>query len=289
MPLTRSRSTTTTRSGAAFNNRYWPAHYFIDADGIHPRPPLRRGQLRRVPAHHPRAAHGCRLQQHLPEPVSARLEAAGVQSARRRPQPSPSPETYLGYGRAENFASAGASARDQPADYAAPATAAPQPVGTRRPLVGGCRACTGRDRPAAASRSASARADLHLVLAPAKPLAGACGFARPLDGAAPGDDHGVDVDAHGMGRRRGALALPAHRPVRRGIRERTFSIEFLLARRRELLLSPTCSAQERHSCIGESFLGRSPAAVAAPACGDRPALGAASPAAAPYAGPVRHA
>ena len=30
---TRWRSTTTTRSGRAFNNQYWPAHYFIDANG----------------------------------------------------------------------------------------------------------------------------------------------------------------------------------------------------------------------------------------------------------------
>jgi len=30
----RSRSTTTTKSGTAFDNHYWPALYFVDADGI---------------------------------------------------------------------------------------------------------------------------------------------------------------------------------------------------------------------------------------------------------------
>ena len=30
----------------AFNNQYWPAHYFIDASGQHPRSSFRRRQLR---------------------------------------------------------------------------------------------------------------------------------------------------------------------------------------------------------------------------------------------------
>ena len=41
---------------SAFDNHYWPALYFVDADGRHPRPPLRRGALRAVGARHPAAA-----------------------------------------------------------------------------------------------------------------------------------------------------------------------------------------------------------------------------------------
>ena len=40
----------------AFANNYWPALYFVDADGRHPRPALRRGALRAVGAPHPAAA-----------------------------------------------------------------------------------------------------------------------------------------------------------------------------------------------------------------------------------------
>ncbi len=42
-----------------FNNQYWPAHYFIDASRPHPRPPLRRGQLRGIRADHPPFVEGC--------------------------------------------------------------------------------------------------------------------------------------------------------------------------------------------------------------------------------------
>ena len=40
----------------AFNNEYWPAHYFIDAAGQSPRAPLRGRLLRGVRAAHPHAA-----------------------------------------------------------------------------------------------------------------------------------------------------------------------------------------------------------------------------------------
>ena len=36
----------------AFNNQYWPAHYFIDANRPHPCASLRRRQLRRIRADH---------------------------------------------------------------------------------------------------------------------------------------------------------------------------------------------------------------------------------------------
>ncbi len=40
----------------AFANNYWPALYFVDTDGRHPRPALRRRTLRAVGAPYPTAA-----------------------------------------------------------------------------------------------------------------------------------------------------------------------------------------------------------------------------------------
>ena len=67
--------------------------------------------------------------------------------------------------------------------------------------------------------------DLHLVLGPAadgKPIH----FRVLLDGAAPGDDHGVDSDAKGEGvvteQRLYQLIRQSH-----DVQDRTFTIEFL--------------------------------------------------------------
>ena len=40
----------------AFANHYWPALYFVDSGGDHPRPALRRGALRGIGARHPAPA-----------------------------------------------------------------------------------------------------------------------------------------------------------------------------------------------------------------------------------------
>ena len=84
----------------AFNNRYWPAHYFIDADG-------------RIRGHHfgeGEYDESERLirrllqdagQTNLPPPVSA-VAGDGVQSAADDDNVA-SPETYVGYGRAGEF------------------------------------------------------------------------------------------------------------------------------------------------------------------------------------------
>ncbi len=57
---------------SAFANHYWPALYFVDADGIDPRPPLRRRPLRAVGARHPGAAR-CRAR----APVRRRARRRG--------------------------------------------------------------------------------------------------------------------------------------------------------------------------------------------------------------------
>ena len=108
-----------------------------------------------------------------------------------------SPETYIGYTRAENFASPGSFDEDDPHVYRAPAH-----------LDLNAWALTGKwkDESQIATLLSPTGAivyrfharDLHLVLGPAsdgKPIR----FRVTLDGKPPGADHGMDTDADGYG------------------------------------------------------------------------------------------
>ena len=99
----------------AFNNQYWPAHYFIDSQG-------------HIRAHH--FGEGSYdesetiIRQLLTEAGYTRFAAGGnrvrARPACRRPPDEAhdqSPETYVGYRRAENFASPGGFAQDRPKLY----------------------------------------------------------------------------------------------------------------------------------------------------------------------------
>ena len=103
----------------AFNNQYWPAHYFIDATG-------------RIRAHHFGEGNYDESEQiirtllteagqsGLPPPGMGSAKAVGVQAPADEAHDQ-SPETYVGYRRAENFASPGGFAQDQAHAYSAPA------------------------------------------------------------------------------------------------------------------------------------------------------------------------
>ena len=89
----------------AFNNQYWPAHYFIDAGG-------------RIRAHHfgegnyeeseqiIRTLLSEAGQSGLPPPGMGGVKPAGVEAPPDEAHDQ-SPETYVGYRRADNFASPG--------------------------------------------------------------------------------------------------------------------------------------------------------------------------------------
>lgn len=204
----------------AFRNQYWPAHYFIDAQG-------------RIRHHHFGEGDYARSeavirellveagQADLPaghvEPTASGAMAAGSDDRRQ------SPETYLGYERMAGFAG-GRRVFDDVWTYRAPQRLQP-----------GQWALDGRWmlRPQfAASASAGARIvyrfrgrDLHLVLGPAadgKPVR----FRIRLDGQPPGADRGVDVDADGVG---SVDEYRLYQLVRQrgGGGERLFEIEFL--------------------------------------------------------------
>ncbi|MBK5376585.1 cytochrome c biogenesis protein DipZ [Pseudomonas sp. TH43] len=205
----------------AFNNEYWPAHYFADAQG-------------RIRYHHfgeGDYAESERVIQQLLREAGAKsvadglinADAKGVQLAPDMNE-AQSPETYVGYQRAEHFVAQINLEPDKVATYNPPANLALNDWS-----LGG-QWTVGAER-ATASASASrivyrfhAR-DLHLVLGPGadgKPVR----FKVLIDGQAPGAAHGVDVAPDGSGH---VTEQRLYQLVRQtdGVKDRTFSIEFL--------------------------------------------------------------
>jgi cytochrome c biogenesis protein CcdA/thiol-disulfide isomerase/thioredoxin len=177
----------------AFDNEYWPAHYFIDAQG-------------RIRHHH--FGEGAYdkseqvIQQLLAEAgkkaVPAELTpvtASGVEAAPDTEDVG-SEETYIGYDRAVNFVSPGGPIQDVPHVYSATTTRVNE-LG----LVGDWTVGAEQARLNKAGGSIVFRfhaRDLHLVLGPG-PDGKPSRFRVTIDGKPPRDDHGTDVDASGEG------------------------------------------------------------------------------------------
>jgi len=205
----------------SFNNQYWPAHYFIDAKG-HIRghhfgegdydgsEELIRQLLTEAGAHD------------LPPTVSD-IRKEGIQASADEKHVG-SPETYIGYERAQHFVSPGGFGRGAEKTYSVPDSLNMNEWG----LSGNWRV----DAEKAVLLGAGGKIvfrfharDLHLVLGPGKdgkPVR----FRVTIDGKQPGEDHGVDVDSSGSGV---ARAQRLYQLVRQSgdIRDRTFTIEFL--------------------------------------------------------------
>ena len=205
-----------------FDNQYWPAHYFIDADG-------------RIRGHHFGEGDYEQSEQEIRQLLSAagytNLPAAGMDvaaltgvRAAADPQHDQSGETYLGYRRAANFEPKDGLVRDRVHAYAIPrALALNQWALAGRWTVDAQKAVLMAPRGRIEFRFLAR--DLHLVLGPSvagKPVR----FRVTIDGAAPGESHGADTDEEGAGvvkeqrlyqliRQRGAVG------------EHRFSIEFL--------------------------------------------------------------
>ncbi|WP_186051164.1 cytochrome c biogenesis protein DipZ [Burkholderia gladioli] len=208
----------------AFNNEYWPAHYFIDAQGRVRYHHFGEGdyvqseraiQQLLVEAGHPDAAQ---VPLGIDGPAASGAQAAADNADMR------SPETYVGYARAENFSSPGGQLHDREHDYAAPA----QPGLDDWGLAG---AWSVAEQQATLAKPGGrivyrfhAR-DLHLVLGPGKNGA-PVRFRVTIDGTAPGASHGADVNADGVGTVTGERL---YQLIRQSgpIVDHTFSIEFL--------------------------------------------------------------
>jgi cytochrome c biogenesis protein CcdA/thiol-disulfide isomerase/thioredoxin len=205
----------------AFNNQYWPAHYFVDAAG-------------RIRAHHFGEGSYAESEQTIrqlldeasaqPLPALAQVPgAAGIEVAPDEGNVR-SPETYVGYARAENFISSVPLKSDRPMTF-------PQPAALQLNQWSLAGSWTVGDEAAKATAPGSkivfrfhAR-DLHLVLAPA-PDGRPVRFRVTLDGQPPQGNHGADTDAQGAGVVREQRLYQLIRQTA-PIEDRTFSIEFL--------------------------------------------------------------
>jgi thiol-disulfide isomerase/thioredoxin len=199
---------------SAFDNHYWPALYFVDADGVI------RDQHFGEGRYEPSESVIQRLLGVERELVS--VEGLGVE-AEADWDHLRTPETYLGYERSEHFASANGAAFDERRAYELPerlrlnhwALAGEWTIGRENVVL---------DQAGGSIAYRFHARDAHLVLSPGarEPIP----FRILLDGEAPGPSHGVDVDEDGNGLlREGRL----YQLVREhdAVRERTMEITFL--------------------------------------------------------------
>jgi cytochrome c biogenesis protein CcdA/thiol-disulfide isomerase/thioredoxin len=204
----------------ALENHYWPAHYFVDAQG-------------RVRYHHfgegDYAGSERVIRQllaeagHAPKDMAmAKADGTGAEAAAAMADVQ-SGETYIGYARGANFVSPGGFARDQVKSYAA----APLSLNDwtlEGPWADGRQSAVATASGTKINFRFHAR-DLHLVLGPArggKPVR----YRVTIDGQAPGADAGVDIAANGSGI---VKEQRLYQLVRQkgAVRDRTFTIEFI--------------------------------------------------------------
>jgi thiol-disulfide isomerase/thioredoxin len=199
----------------AFDNHYWPAVYIADAEG--------RIQYR----HFGEGAYD-ETERKIQELLGAtRGDLVSVADEGFEAQADwdnlESPETYLGYEQAQNFASAGDSRLDEPHTYAAPDRLrlnqwALSGEWTIRP---GASVLNGADGTIAFRFHAR---DVNLVLGPPARDASVA-FRVLVDGEPPGAAHGLDVDEEGSGT---VVEQRLYQLVREPgpIEDRTFEITF---------------------------------------------------------------
>jgi thiol-disulfide isomerase/thioredoxin len=199
---------------SAFDNHYWPALYFVDADGS-------------IRDHHfgeGRYEQSERVIQRLlgVERELVSVEGLGVE-AEADWDTLRTPETYLGYGRSEHFASPDGAAFDERRTYELPdrlpfnhwALAGEWTIGREKVVL---------EQPGGSIAFRFDARDAHLVLSPGarEPIP----FRLLLDGEAPGRSHGVDADEDGNGLLRDGRMyqlVRQHDPVH----QRTLEVTFL--------------------------------------------------------------
>ncbi len=205
-----------------FNNEYWPAAYFVGSDG-------------KIQAHH--FGEGDYAQsEHLIQTMLHENGATGVPDTlvqpRARGEQSEadlsavgSPETYIGYERANHFISTGGAVQDSASDYVVDTPPALNEWG----LTGNW---TIGPESARLNRSGGSilfhfhARDLHLVLGPSKPDM-PIKFRVTVDGHAPGAMHGSDCDSDGLGTVTSQRLYQLVRQPDDGVADHVFRIEFL--------------------------------------------------------------
>jgi thiol-disulfide isomerase/thioredoxin len=178
----------------AFRNEYWPALYFVDA----------KGDIR-----HHQFGEGNYDQSEMV--IQQLLAEAGATGLTREPtvvSPSGaevaadlntlrSPESYLGYEHATNFASPGGVATNQAQGYSAPVRLSPNHWALSGKWTIGREAVVLHEENGRLLYLFHAR-DVNLVMGPLVPGA-SIKFRVLIDGKPPGTAHGVDTDTEGNG------------------------------------------------------------------------------------------
>jgi len=213
---------------SAFNNHYWPALYFVDAQGR-----IRHHQFGEGAYEQSEMV----IQQLLAEARSdgtggtvgdisrdlVSVDARGIEVGADW-EDLQSPENYVGYERTEGFSSPSAAVWDQPHTYTASAR-----LGLNHwALVGDWtvkRGATELNTPNGRIVYRFHARDLHLVMGPAQ-RGSSVRFRVSIDGEAPGAAHGSDVDDQGKGtvsEQRTYQLIRQPEPIA----DRTFEIEYL--------------------------------------------------------------
>ena len=179
---------------SSFDNDSWPAHYFIDVHGKIRHRHLGEGDkeqserwIQELLAERPGG--------HFLPQGTVKVQAEGAEAAPDGPDIH-SPETYLGYNRAQHFASPNGLIRDKSSTYGFP----PLLELNQWALSGSWlvqEEVVSNGSQSAAIRFRFHARDLHLVLGT---ITGpGVGFEVTLDGHKPGEDHGVDTEEDGRG------------------------------------------------------------------------------------------
>jgi len=205
----------------AFKNQYWPALYFIDAQG-------------RVREHHFGEGEYERSEQTIQRLLGeagvgsvpggvVSVDAVGVEVAADWDNLK-SPENYVGHERTQNFVSPGGALADRRRVYAAPVRLALNQWALAGDWTIGKQATVLSSANGRIVYRFHAR-DLHLVMGP--PGQGtSVRFRVSIDGQPPGAAHGLDVDGGGNGT---VVEQRLYQLIRqsRPIIDRQFAIEFL--------------------------------------------------------------
>jgi thiol-disulfide isomerase/thioredoxin len=205
----------------AFDNHYWPALYFVDAQGRIRHHQFGEGDYERSETV---------IKQLLTEAGATAIDTSLVPDTGRGPEAAASwedlksPETYVGYEQTQNFASPGGPLHDKPHSYSNPAGL---PL-NHWSLTGNWTITRDRSHSNDSNGQLTFRfhaRDLHLVMGPSvsgKPVR----FRLLIDGQPPGAAHGVDVDEQGYGtmsEQRMYQLVRQQKPIA----DRTFTINFL--------------------------------------------------------------
>jgi thiol-disulfide isomerase/thioredoxin len=205
----------------ALKNEYWPALYIVDAQGRVRDHQFGEGGYDRSERV---------IQQLLVEAGNSGVghDLVSVDGRGAEAQADwgnlKSPETYVGYGRTENFASPGAAVLDKSRVYAAPAQlklnnwALSGDWTIRKPSAG-------LNKPNGRIAYRFHARDVNLIMGPAAPGT-SVHFRVLIDGKPPGAAHGVDVDDLGQGtvtEQRMYQLIRQSKPIA----DRQFEIEFL--------------------------------------------------------------